>query len=222
MATNTSKILLVIFYLIIIICIPLLLGLLLKYTVCDTRIKNIKQLAYQKALETKKPLIIFNTRYHGTVIELSQESKRVETNKFDGDLVEIVDHLADNSSVMLISGIFEYMQDNTELQKLIYNLKKVTGGDLYVINVGSHSPQIIFDYKLKNIMTKPFYLPDRINVKGNIIESSKNNNNNNNNTISWTHPNNLQLKLQNIYSYVFKILPYNFFVSHKINDFNDC
>ena len=63
-----SKILLIIFYIAIIILIPLLLDLLLKHTVCRKRINSIKQLAKKKSVETKKPIIIFNDRYHGFVL----------------------------------------------------------------------------------------------------------------------------------------------------------
>ena len=79
------------------------------------------------------------------------------------------------------------------LNELIAKLKKASGGDLYTINIGKNSPKVIWDYKIKNIMNKSFYLPGE--------------------KIGWTHPNDLQLKIQKLYSYVFRIVPYDSFTS---------
>ncbi len=185
--STIEKIILIIFYLIIIILVPLFLDYLLRITVRDTRQRQIAKLAWINAQKNNKPLIIFVDRYNGTIIEQNGKCEN-----FKGDMVEIVDQMAKNSGVIIIAYSLEYLQTDI-IKKFIDNLNRVSGGDLYILAIEKNSTRIFFDYKIKNIMNKSYYLP------GDLIE--------------WYSPNNLQKKIQKFYSYIFKILPYNFFTN---------
>jgi hypothetical protein len=190
-----GKIILIMIYLIIIIMIPLFLDILFKLTVRKNRKSKIKNMAQKKSIETNKSLIIFNDRYNGIVINPTNP-KIIE--EFTGDIVEIVNQMADNSCVIVVSETLEYIGEtktdksrDSLLSKTIKQLKNISGNDFYCINIEKNSPRVLWDYKIKNIMDKSFYLP------GDVVE--------------WHQPNELQIKIQKFYFYVFKILPYHFF-----------
>lgn len=197
-----SKIFLIILYLIIIILIPLFLDYLFKLTVRKKRKMQIKFLAEIKSIETSKSLIIFNDRYHGVVINSDDlvNGKLNNGEEFTGDIVEIINQMANNSCVVVVSETLEYIDNVSSgkslLSDTIDQLKLISGGDFYSINIEKNSPRVFWDYKIKNIMDKSFYLPD--------------------DSISWSQPNNLQTKIQTFYSYVFKILPYDFFTFNPV------
>lgn len=180
-----GKVLTILVYLIIIILIPLFLDYLFSITVRNTRKNNIMDIAKEKSRNTSKPIIVFNNRYNGAVIETNGN-----VDGFTGDILDIIDNMSDNSCVMVVSETLEYI-DSEILQNTIDQLKEVSGGDLYCINFEKNSPRILWDYKIINLMNNPFYLP--------------------NDDISWSKPNQLQRNIQHFYYYVFKILPYNFF-----------
>jgi hypothetical protein len=190
MANNfLEKALIIIMYLIIIILIPLFLDWIFRLTVRKNRKNKILAIAKKKSLDTGKPIIIFNDRYNGMVLGSGEGQPNEE---FIGDIVEITNQMADNSCILIVSETLEYI-DNTNnlLSQTINTLYNVSGGDLYCINFEKNSPRILWDYKLKNIMDKCFYLPE--------------------NKITWTKPNQLQHNTQQLYFYIFKILPYHFF-----------
>jgi len=187
--------------------IPIFLDYLFRLTVRKKRKNQILKLAELKSRETGKPVIIFNDRNHGTIITYTNNNSHTAED-FPGDIVDIIDKLETNSLVVIVSQTLEYIDgtklidvDNrtisnkkktsTDLSWTIDNLKRVSGGDLYVLDIEKNSPRIFWDYKIKNIMDKSFYLP--------------------NENITWSAPNGLQLRTQKMYSYVFKILPYQFF-----------
>lgn len=186
-----TKIFMVLIYLILIILIPIFLDYLFRLTVRKNRKQKIKVLAEKKSNETGKALIIFNDRFSGIVN--SNGSKE----PFEGDISEIIEQMADNSCVLIVNEILEYIENPGSI---IEQLKIVSGGDLFTINLEKNSPKTFWDYKIKNIMAKPFYLP------GDKIE--------------WTEPNGLQKKVQQFYYYVFKILPYNFFAKNPFESSN--
>lgn len=171
--------------------IPLFLDLLFKMTVRKNRKEKIKNLAKEKAKETGKSLIIFNDKTHGIVINSTDQS----TETFDGDMNKIIDQMANNSCVIIVSETFEYINPDI-LDKTIKKLKNISGGDFYSINIEKNSSRLLWDYKIKNIMDKSFYLP--------------------NEKIVWEKTNNLQKNIQKFYSYVFKIIPYHFFIYDPI------
>lgn len=185
-----GKTIIILLYAMIIIMIPLFLDYLFMLTVRKKRKNQILELAKNKSLETNKPIIVFNDRYHGVVID---EKQKME--KFDGDIVEIINQMAENSCVIVISQTLEYI-DNDKLEDTILQLNNVSGGDLYCVNIEKNSPRVFWDYKIKNIMDKSFYLPH--------------------NDITWVKPNQLQENVQKVYSYIFKILPYQLFTNDPI------
>lgn len=189
--TMTCKIFLIIIYLVIIILIPLFLDYLFKLTVRKKRKLQIKTLAEERAKETNKSLVIFNDQYHGIVNNIQNDGSKEE---FTGDIIEIIFQMAPNSCVMVLSEVLEYIHDpNTFIEQI----KTVSGNDLYTINIEKNSPRVFWDYKIKNVMNKSFYVP--------------------NENITWSKPNKLQLHTQNFYSYIFKILPYDLFSGDPVD-----
>lgn len=179
------KIVLVLAYVIIIILAVIFLDILMNYTIRNNRKEKMKSLAQEKCKKTNKPLIIFDKPNHGVVVDLNGKME-----EFNGNITEIVDQLKNNSCVLLIIGVLEYI-DTEKLGKTIRQFKKISGGDLYCCNLEKNAPRIFWDYKIKNVMDKSFYLPDE--------------------QIKWEKPNDLQLNVQRFYSYIFRIVPYHLF-----------
>ena len=185
---SIKKIILILIYIIIIIFIALFLDYLFKITIRKRRKQQIKYLAQKKALETGKPLLIFNNQYEG-IFQNNNDS-----TKFTGNISEIINKLDKNSCVVIVSQVLEYVDD---VNKLIKQIDKISNGDYYFINLEKNSPRIWWDYKINNVMSKPYYLPSS-------------------NDISWNSPNSLQKKIQQFYSIIFKIVPYEPFVKDDI------
>lgn len=175
---SVGKIFLIFLYLLLILLIPLFLDYLFKVTVRKKRKAQIKTLAQQKSKQTGKALIIFDDGFNGTV----NTNGQIET--FNSDILEIIQHMAKNSCVLVVTNIIEYV-DNPE--KIIGQLNDVSGGDCFFINFEKNSPKNFYDYKIKNIMNKSFHLPGE--------------------KIEWNEPNNLQKKVQTFYYNINKILP---------------
>lgn len=218
-----KKIFLVVIYLIIIVMIIFFLDYLFRLTVRKKRKMNIKKIAQRKALDTNKSLVIFNDRHNGIVKNISQKestggstgkvkgnAKEESSEEFSGDMVEIINQMADNSCVIIVSQTLEYIdesnnnndndngQENSLLSKTIEQLKRVSGGDIYFINIDKNSPRAFFDYKIKNFMDKSYYVPGE--------------------EIKWNKPNELQVKTQKFYSYIFKIIPYKFITHDPVEN----
>lgn len=185
---SIKKIILILIYIIIIIFIALFLDYLFKITIRKRRKQQIKYLAQKKALETGKPLLIFNNQHEG-IFQNNNDS-----TKFTGNILEIINKLDKNSCVVIVSQVLEYVDD---VNKLIKQIDKISNGDYYFINLEKNSPRIWWDYKINNVMSKPYYLPSS-------------------NDISWNSPNSLQKKIQQFYSIIFKIVPYEPFVKDDI------
>jgi len=192
-----KKIFLVIIYLIIILLIPIFLDLLLKISVRKNREKQLYMMALENAKKKAQSLVVFTDRYNGFIINDVQLDK---AEKFNGDIINIVDNMIDNSCIVMVSLTLEYI-DNDELKRVIQNLMRISGGNLYILAIEKTSPRLFWDYKIKNIFDKSFYIP-------------------NGQKISWTFPNNLQTTTQKFYSYLFKILPYSFFMKSSLPDKN--
>ena len=190
-----SKVIRIVFYLLIIILIVLLLDLLFSYTVRKNRKNQIKQIAEQKALELDKPLIIFNDRDNGIVISYNKDGVP-SAEDFTGDILEIANQIKTDSAVVIVSETLEYIDDETFLRETIKQLNRISGGNLYVVNIEKNSTRPFWDYKIKHIMEKSYYLP--------------------NEKIKWIKPNNVQLYTQKFYSKIFTILPYRFFTYYPI------
>jgi DNA-directed RNA polymerase subunit H (RpoH/RPB5) len=147
-------------------------------------------LAEKKANEKNKALLIFNDRYNGIVVYHDDD----KAEEFTGDAVEIVNNMADNSCVVLISETLEYIE---ELKQFIEQLKRISENDLFIVNIEKKSPRTLWDYKIINIMDKSYYTSNNL-------------------TIKWSKPSNLQNNIRNIYEYVFKLLPYDMFTNDPI------
>lgn len=186
MSDNLPRaIILIIICVIIIIMIPILLDYLAVNSKSTKKTRNqIQKLAEGRALSRNKSLIIFDGRDHGWVID------KKSREEFRANLEEILNDMSDNCCVVLLVGSLEYVDDPSAVLR---QLEVITGGDLYLLNVDPGSPRIFWDYKIKNVMEKPFNLPGQ-NVK-------------------WTQPSKPQLLTQKIYQRAFSILPYNFFHS---------
>jgi len=193
-----NKLCMIFIYLIIIILIPLFLDYLFRLSVRRKRKLNMLYLARKKSATTKKPLLIFNDRSNGIISDSGDPSKDKE--EIQGEITEIIGLLKPNSFVILVSETLEYVDD---VKKLTEELNVASGSDLYIVCFEKNSPRVFWDYKIKNIMNEPFYI---------LSESDK--------EIKWSNPTNLQKSIQHFYSYVFKILPYNFFVKDPIESVN--
>ena len=199
MAENIpNKLCMIFIYLIIIILIPLFLDYLFRLSVRRKRKLNMLYLARKKSTITKKPLLIFNDRSNGIISNSGDLSKDKE--EIQGEITDIIGLLKPNSFVILVSETLEYVDD---VKKLTEELNIASGSDLYIICFEKNSPRVFWDYKIKNIMNEPFYI---------LSESDK--------EIKWSSPTKLQKSMQHFYSYVFKILPYNFFVKDPIESAN--
>jgi len=190
--TFFQKAVLIVIYLVIIIMIPLFLDYLFNITVRRKRKMKIKRLAEQKAKETGKALVIFNDRYNGIVHNINDGQMIKEA--FTGDIVEIVNQMANNSCVMMVSETFEYIDG---LKEVIDQIRLVTNGDFYAINIEKNSLRVFWDYKIIQIMDKSYCVPSSQEIK-------------------WAKPNGLQRKIEKFYSYVFKVFPYKFLVNDPV------
>ena len=198
MAENNGaikKIFLIMLYLIIIILIPLFLDYLFKITTREKRRQKLINLALERAKLLNKSLIIFTGRYCGVVVDA--HGKNLE--KFDGDILRIVDDMADDSCVIMVDHVLEYL-DHIQIKKLLRKLIGISGKNLYILAIEKNPGfRIFWDYKIKNIMENSFYLPDCLNIK-------------------WQKLNNLQRSTHKIYQLVFKIIPYSLFsISNNYN-----
>lgn len=177
----------------IIIIVPILLDLLFSLTVRRNRFHKILALAKKKSNETEKDIIYFEGPNKGLVI--GRINGKIDT--FDGNFTEIIKQLADNSCVMIINSVFEYVDD---IETSFQQVQKVSGGDFYMINIEKNAPRTIWDYKLKNLIDETFYLPGTEIIK-------------------WQEPNKLQKSIQNLYRYLFVVIPYNSLTLYpKISD----
>jgi hypothetical protein len=189
-----EKIIIIAIYLFILILIPIFLDYLFRITIRNKRKTKIKSLAMKKAVEKNKSVVIFNNVNNGIVIH-SIGNKNESSEEFTGSFTEIINNMADDSCVVVVLHTLEYLD---ELPSVLTQLQKISGGDLYLLSMGKNSPRVFWDYKIRNILDKSFYLPTDKEIK-------------------WSSPNTLQLKLHKFYSLIFKILPYDSFTNDKFN-----
>ncbi|AUV58319.1 hypothetical protein [Bandra megavirus] len=173
-----GQILLIIIYIILILSIPFFLD----YYLQSKKIKCIQESVLKDAKNlssnNNKPLIVFNNREQGFVIDKNQ------TEQFSGNIEDILPELADNSCILILYEILEYVDDP---ENIITNTRRVSGDNYFIINITNNSPKTYWDYRIKNIMSKSQY--------------------HNDNTITYNKLSNIQKKTQNIYRYLFKLFP---------------
>lgn len=189
-----SKLIMVCIYIIIIIFIPLLLDYLFNLTIRSRRKRLIKETAEKLAISKNKSLVIFNGMIDGEVYHLNP-NRQFKMETFKGNLTEIIDQMADDSCVVIVSYVLEYV-DNIE--GILEQLKRVSGNDLYIIGYETNSPRTFWDYQIKRILNKPYYLPE-FWKKSTTLDM-----------LSHT-PNKIQINVQYIYKYIFKVVPYSWF-----------
>lgn len=185
-----SKLCLILIYIAILVLVPLFLDYLFKISIRNNKKKEMLEIAKVRAKKTKKPLIIFIGTKKGSI----ETDGKVES--FDGDVSEIVNQLGDNTGVVMIVETLEYIP---KLHNFIEDLKRISGGDLYVLGIEKNSPRIFWDYKIVNALDQPYFIA------------------NTNKELTWETPNNLQIKTQKIYEHVFKVLPYDLIIDKMIN-----
>lgn len=181
-----SKILIIVLILIILLMMPFFISWLSKDSVYKKQVE-IMELAKKKS----KPVIVFHDRYNGKVLNN-------ETEEFNGDIFDIINEMADDSCTIVLIGVLEYVDtvNDVDMGKFIDKLKIVSGGDLYVIGVDKNSARVLWDYKIRNVMSKDIYVP------GDIIE--------------WYGVNNIQGTIQKIYGLIFRIVPYDYVKKLKL------
>jgi hypothetical protein len=197
-----DKFVLVCVYLIVLILVPLFLDYLFKMTIRARRKTNILNMARKRANDMHKSLVIFNSTTDGIVEHESLDQKSARTKEsFEGNFDEIIGNMADSCCVVVVSQVLEYV---TDIKSTLTELQRVAGDDLYVIGIEKASPRVLWDFKLKNILNKPFYVPDT--MSDGTVQSE----------IKWHAPNQVQRFFQKFYSIIFKIVPYKFFASDPV------
>jgi hypothetical protein len=187
---NDINIFWILMFILIIILIPLFIELILRYTNGHKTKQLIYNMALEKAKLLKKPLIVFNNPNDGFIVDHNKDSN------FKGDIYEIVSLLNDDSVVILISETLEYIPSDM-IEKLINEILRATGNNLYIVSIDHNSPRVYCDYKIINVINTPFNLPNSLVKYHSITEPVK--------------------KIHNFYSYVFKIIPYKLLSCDPIN-----
>ena len=177
-----QKILTIILYLFIILMIPIFLDFLARFTIRNRKRMEIKFLAEKIAKKKGKPLVIFNDPISGVIIH---GNGKIEA--FDGDIINILEHMNSNTLVIILSDTMEYVSDP---MRLYSEAKRVSGNDLYICGYEKYSVRYYIDPKIINIMDKSYYFPT-------------------DETIDWRSPNVIEKNTQKIYAVIFKVLPYN-------------
>mgnify|MGYP006350471621 FL=1 len=174
-----------------------MLDYLFTWTIRARRKSAVRELAEKNAMSKNKSMIIFSGITQGEVYHLNSNNK-FKSETFKGNFLEIIDQMADNSCVIIVSYALEYVDD---IEKTLEILQRVSGNDLYILSYESNSPRTFWDYKIKQILNKSYYVP---NEKNSIIDDNM--------FVVTTHkPNAIQLRLQTVYRYLFKVIPYSWF-----------
>lgn len=192
MGNNTIlTVIIVIICLLVLIFTPLFLDLFYDFTVRSKQKEQILQLARESSRLTGKPIIVFNDKETGVVIENGKDIG----SEFHTNILDAIEEMQDNSAVLIVSNVLEYINPII-LRDTIRELRRVSGDDLYVVGIGRTTPRTIWDYKIKTLLDKSFYLPKE--------------------QISWFKPNIIQTSLQNFYQYLFNIIPYDSYQSKPV------
>lgn len=188
MSNLAENILIIIIIVIIIILAPILLDFLFKITVRKNKIDEILSIAAKNAKDNNKILIVFDSAEGGYIVDHDNSKKY-----FKGKFIDTVNSIENNNSVIVLLYCLEYVK-TSDVKNVLEKLNSVSNGDLYVVSYEKHSPRTFWDYEIKNIMYNSYYLP--------------------NDKILWHAPTKLQDGVQKFYSYIFKVLPYNYVAHH--------
>lgn len=170
-----NKIFIILMYILIILAIPIIITLL--YKLMSNRMELSK--ALEKATVLNKPLIIFDSISSGKIIFNNRETA------FTGNIIDVLKELDNKSVVIYLDRILEYV-DPDDISIIYKELKRTS--EFYVKTISKNSPQVFWDYRIKNLYS---FKEDKIDI------------------LNPEKPNNLQIKIQYIYQKIFKILPEN-------------
>lgn len=191
MSDLLKKTFIIFVYLLIILMIPIFLDYLFELTIRSKRLLRIENSARKISKQTNKPVVIFNGLAKGNI--RSVDGINPDTiEDFDGDIMEILTEMMDNSAVIVLNKTIEYEKNPVAL---ITEARRVSGGDLFIVSIEKNSPRIFWDNEIINITEKSEYT-------------------NLDKEIKLIKMNNLQQKIRRIYSYFFKIIPIELFRLH--------
>lgn len=191
MTEIVKKTFIIFVYLLIILMIPIFLDYLFELTIRSKRLLNAETTARKIAKKSTKPVIVFNGLESGYIRQA--DGKNVDSvEDFTGDINDILNEMMDNSAVIILNRSVEYTTDPVEL---ITDAKRVSGGDLFIVGLEKNSPRVFWDVNIINVMANPYYTNTDTEVK--LIKF-----------------NSVQRKIRKIYSYLFKIIPIEFFKLH--------
>jgi hypothetical protein len=142
----TETIIYVILYLIVIVLLPIILDIVFSITLRKDYKEGIITKMRVLAKNSNKPLIIFYDRYYG----YKEDPITNEKIEFQGDMVDILHDLKDNSSVILIIESLEYVPSE-QIDDIYTQLERVTNGDYYIINIDKGSPRVFYDSKILHL-----------------------------------------------------------------------
>ena len=188
MAGFIKKTFIIFVYLLIILMIPVFLDYLFELTIRRKRLLKTEGSARKIAKQQNKPIVVFNGLTNGNIRTLDG-AKQDSVEDFTGDIMEILTEMMENSAVIVLNKSIEYTKNPIEI---ITEAKRVSGGDLFIVSIEKNSPRVFWDNEIINITEKTEYGPKDKEIK--LIKM-----------------NNVQRKIRNIYSYLFRIIPSELF-----------
>lgn len=180
-----SKLIIAIIYFVILLIIPLFIDFIISSTSRKKRKENIIKLANDLSNKKNKSLVIFDGVKNGIVID-NNNKKEI----FSGDIFDFIFKMSENSCVVVASCLLEHVDNNHKTEKIIEQLIKISGGDLFVVCYDKYTPRFFWDPHIYNEFEKQSYLPKE--------------------EIKWKNNTNFQKKTKNCYSYFFDIFPYEY------------
>lgn len=186
-----SNIRTLILLLIYIIFVPIIID-----KIFDKTTRNPKKIicnARKKSRQPGKAFIIFNGLDGGVIYNYQNNSEKKE--EFTGPIDEILPQLMTNSAVIVLAYALEYSDNPTSLIK---EIKRVSGGQFYVIGYELNAHRSLWDYEIKQDLLSSYYCPNQL--------------------VQWVELDQFTLAMQNVYKQISKILP---FVKPKKIDLTD-
>lgn len=140
---NTALIVIVI--IILIILFIYLVEYLMKVTIRKKRLDAVLALAQQ----SKKPLLIINK----DSFSIDGESESITPEQIES----MLEQMKAGSMTIVANQILEYVPD---VDAVISQLRRVSGGDLYTVNLENGSPKLYYDPYIIQKVEEPYTLPN--------------------------------------------------------------
>ena len=172
---GTKSALVVIIYVLILLSIPFILDYVYNNMIKSQNMKKIKEMV----ASSRKPLMIFQ----------GQDNITYMIQNIKTDILKFSESIRDNSVILILDSVLEYVDDPNAVLK---EARRISGGDLYIIGHDQKSVRSLFDYRIKRLLSKPYFLPNQ--------------------DVSLSNLNNLQIKIQKIYQKIAKVIPYDHFI----------